>query len=88
MKRFIITEEDKRNILGMYGLINEQNSSFKMPTEIYKIISDIESQFSYCINGVVKGATYNGKEHLGDFEEYVKNTIGFDIWNLMDDKTK
>ena len=26
MKRFIITEEDKRNILGMYGLINEQNS--------------------------------------------------------------
>jgi len=26
MQRFIITEEDKRNILGMYGLINEQNS--------------------------------------------------------------
>ena len=26
MKRFIITEEDKRNILGMYSLINEQNS--------------------------------------------------------------
>jgi hypothetical protein len=26
MQRFSITEEDKRNILGMYGLINEQNS--------------------------------------------------------------
>jgi len=26
MKKFIITEEDKKNILGMYGLINEQTS--------------------------------------------------------------
>jgi len=88
MKRFIITENEKRNILGMYGLINEQNSSLYMPPKIFKIISDIESRFSYCENGIVKGATYDGKENLDDFAKYVRETIGFDIWNLMDGHTK
>jgi hypothetical protein len=44
MQRFIITEEDKRNILEMYGLINEHNISLNIPPEIFKIISDIGLQ--------------------------------------------
>ena len=33
MKRFIITEEEKKNILGMYGLINEQLSLLTINSE-------------------------------------------------------
>ena len=69
--------------------INESGDSFKMPTQIYKIISDIESRFSYCKNGVVKGnSSYTGDEKANFFSKYVNDTIGYDVWNKLDDKTK
>jgi hypothetical protein len=88
MGKFIITESDKQNILGMYGLINEQSSGLNLPNQIYSIISDIEKRFSYCKGGVVMGAYYSGNEKVSVFSKYVKDTIGFDVWNKLDGKTK
>lgn len=89
MKKFILTEDDKKNILGMYGLINEQSSTFQIPQEIFQIITDIEARFSYCSGGTVYGEPkYKGKSKLGVFTEYVKGAIGFDTWNKLDNNTK
>jgi hypothetical protein len=88
MKKFILTEDDKKNILGMYGLINEQSSELNLPNEIFNIITDIEARFSYCEYGVVKSRKLNGKEVLNVFRDYVKTTIGFDTWNKLDNDTK
>lgn len=89
MKKFVITENEKRNILGMYGLINEQSSGLNLPNEIFQIITDIEARFSYCKNGIVYGeSSYKGNSKLGVFTKYVKGTIGFDTWNKLDNNTK
>lgn len=89
MKKFIITENEKHNILGMYGLINEQSSGLNLPNEIFQIITDIEARFSYCKGGIVNGeSSYKGNSKLGVFTEYVKGTIGFDTWNKLDNNTK
>jgi len=69
--------------------INESGDSFEIPTQIYKIIHDIESRFSFCKNGVVKGnSSYTGDEKANFFSKYVNDTIGYDVWNKLDDKTK
>lgn len=89
MKKFIITENEKRNILGMYSLINERSSAFQIPQEIFQIITDIEARFSYCSGGEVYGeSSYKGDSKLGVFTNYVKNTIGFDTWNKLNNNTK
>lgn len=89
MKKFIITENEKHNILGMYGLINEQSSGLNLPNEIFQIITDIEARFSFCEGGIVNGEPkYKGKAKLSVFTEYVKGTIGFDTWNKLDNNTK
>jgi hypothetical protein len=87
MKRFLITEEDKKSILSMYGLINEQTGGI-VPQLAIKAISEIEKKFSFMDSGQIKGANYTGSEKLGVMSQYIKDTIGFDCWNKLSDVFK
>lgn len=87
-KKFIISESEINTIRGMYGLVNEQSSSFSIPQSAIKAISDIESVFSYMSGGKIQGKKYSGDEMVGVMEKYVKDTIGFDCWNNMFDLMK
>lgn len=87
-KKFIISESEFNTIRGMYGLVNEQSSSFSIPQSAIKAISEIESVFSYMSGGKIQGKKYSGDEMVGVMEKYVKDTIGFDCWNNMFDLMK
>jgi hypothetical protein len=87
-KKLIISESEINTIRGMYGLVNEQSSSFSIPQSAIKAISDIESVFSYMSGGKIVGKKYSGDEMVGVMKNYVKDTIGFDCWNNMFDLMK
>jgi hypothetical protein len=87
-KKLIISESEFNTIRGMYGLVNEQSSSFSIPQSAIKAISEIESVFSYMSGGKIQGKKYSGDEMVGVMEKYVKDTIGFDCWNNMFDLMK
>lgn len=87
-KKFIISESEISEIRKMYGLVNEQSSSFSIPQSAIKAISDIESVFSYMSGGKIVGKKYSGDEMAGVMKEYVRDTIGFDCWNNMTDLMK
>lgn len=86
--KFVITEEEKKQIRGLYDLLNEQSSSLSIPQSAIKAISDIESVFSYMSGGKIQGKKYSGDEMVGVMEKYVKDTIGLDCWNNMRDLMK
>lgn len=87
-KKLIISESEINTIRGMYGLVNEQSSSFSIPQSAIKAISDIESVFSFMSGGKIQGKKYSGDEMVGVMEKYIKDTIGFDCWNNMMDLMK
>jgi hypothetical protein len=89
MKKFIITEEEKKSIRGLYGL-NEQTTGFSIPPLIINAISKIEAKYSFMdVNGIdINGAKYTGSEKLGVMQKYVDDTIGLDCWDNMSDKLK
>lgn len=84
-KKLLISESEINTIRGMYGLVNEQSSSFSIPKSTIKAISDIESVFSYMSGGKIYGIRYSGDEKVGVMEKYIEDTIGFDCWNNMTD---
>lgn len=69
--------------------INESGDSFKIPAEIFDIITQIEARFSRCDGGTkVRGLNYQGDSMKDVFKKYVNDTIGFDTWNRLDTKTQ
>jgi len=89
MGKFIITEEEKKSIRGLYEL-NEQTSGFSIPPLVINAISKIEAKYSFMdANGIdINGKKYTGKEMLSVMQSYINDTIGLDCWNNMSDKLK
>jgi hypothetical protein len=87
MKLFI-AEEEKNNILNMYGIINEQTEDFSVPQGAIDAVRSIESKFSYMKDGVINGRTFKGDEKVNMLRNYMSETIGLDCWNNMSSKLK
>ena len=87
MGKFIITEEEKKSIRGLYGL-NEQTSGFSIPPLVINAISKIEAKYSFMDGVDITGWKYTGDEKLGIMRRYINDTIGLDCWNNMSDKLK
>jgi len=81
MQRFIITEEDKRNILGMYGLLTEQY--FKAPNGGEgQVVNKYPSGY-YSLSGTNKMTkdkydnTINLQKIIDNAKEFLTNNKGF-----------
>jgi hypothetical protein len=89
VKKFIITETDRKNILKLYGLLNEQTQGNLVSDDVYNAISDIESVFSYTDgSGQIRGNKFSGMEKEENIKNAIQNTIGLKTWFAIDELTR
>jgi len=77
MKKVIISESDRSEILKMYGLLNEQYKDGLIPSKGYEIIEDIENNMGTAekVGGTWKPAPtpHKGDELEGVIKKYIKD---------------
>lgn len=87
--KILITETDRKNILKLYGILNEQSQGNLVSNNVYKAISDIESVFSKTDgSGKVFGSTFSGMEKEQNIKNAIENTIGLKTWFAIDEFTR
>lgn len=87
--KILITETDRKNILKLYGILNEQSQGNLVSNNVYKAIRDIESVFSYTDgSGKVFGNTFSGMEKEQNIKNAIENTIGLKTWFAIDEFTR